>query len=258
MKTLRIIVDLIVLLILAILFAMAGVLVCTNPATGQTPARESDYKVQAKYATVRIISHGCSGTVIGTGEGYSWILSCAHQFLDRSNRPSSSLLVKKLVVDLVSRNRSEYKSPAKKTGVVLKAVKFDWDLSLILLRHGPVPYVAKVAPKGYKHSGKFLSAGHDRMHWPAIESVTCFNSYGRDVMYVDRKPWFGRSGGMLLDCKTGYLVGTVIGFDGRGRGIYTRHRNIVHFVQNWRNYPPPSNPRSSPRWRAPRLIPENC
>ena len=42
-------------------------------------------------ACVRIKSHGASGTVIATTRGKSWILSCAHMFLDGDNRPSAAL-----------------------------------------------------------------------------------------------------------------------------------------------------------------------
>src|SRR2546421_12471752 len=61
---------------------LAGGVLCFTPARAVTPQE------RLSLAVVRIISHGCSGTVIYSEEGRSFILSCGHAFRgsDR-NRP---------------------------------------------------------------------------------------------------------------------------------------------------------------------------
>src|SRR5207249_707233 len=72
------------LLLLLVVSARAGAM---EPATDPS------------LVVVRIKSHGASGAVIGTTDGKSWILSCAHMFYDGKDRVDPSLTGKNIVID---------------------------------------------------------------------------------------------------------------------------------------------------------------
>ena len=82
-------------------------------------------------------SHGGSGTVIATGDGWTLILSCAHCF-EGADR------VKPLKLDVPHSAPGE----PRKVGTRVLAVgrSAEVDLALIQLNAGPVPYVTPVAP----------------------------------------------------------------------------------------------------------------
>ncbi len=104
-------------------------------------------QADATDAVVRIPSHGASGSVIYTEPGRSLILSCAHmlQGADRN---------KAMALDVPVPQAGQPRSARPK---VLQ-VDYKADLSLIELPAGPLPYVAPVAPGGYR-PGRRRSAG---------------------------------------------------------------------------------------------------
>ena len=65
---------------------------------------------------VRIKSHGASGTIIGTTDGKSWILSCAHMFLDHNENLDKGKLAKKIVIDGPEQPYAQRKVAAGKKG----------------------------------------------------------------------------------------------------------------------------------------------
>src|SRR6516225_9016599 len=77
-------------------------------------------------ATVRIKSHGASGTIIATTEGRSWLLGCAHMFTDAIGNPSETARRKKLVID----GPAQPYATKKLAEVKLLAWDYDLDLSL--------------------------------------------------------------------------------------------------------------------------------
>lgn len=178
-------------------------------------------------AVVRITSHGCSGTVIHTEQGRSWVLTCAHSFTGQDRD-------KAVVID----------APAPVPGAVrtggIRVVKVDYkaDLVLIEVRTGPMPYVCWVAPKGFVPAA-CLSAGFDRMQArQTVKTATVIRNSGTET-HTAEQPWHGRSGGALIDRRTGRLVGVVSGYTaepGRGfvpgvsYGVYSSLSSIHQFV----------------------------
>src|SRR4051794_1893902 len=79
-------------------------------------------------ATVRITSHGVSGTIIATSEGKSWILSCAHMFLQAGqDQLDPRLLKKKFHID----GPAQPYAPRKPAHAKLLAVDPARDLALL-------------------------------------------------------------------------------------------------------------------------------
>src|SRR5688572_21507561 len=88
-------------------------------------------------ATVRIKSHGASGTIIATTPGKSWILGCAHMFLDEHGRPSEAERQRALRLD----GPAQPYAAKQRAAARLIAFDHDLDLSLIELDNGPFFYV---------------------------------------------------------------------------------------------------------------------
>lgn len=194
-------------------------------------------------AVIRIPSHGGSGTVIATGEGWSFILSCAHML-------EGADIKKPLAFDVpvgVKRN-------PQKAGITILAVRFSTDLSLLQLNAGPLPYVTPIAPRTFK-PGRLLSVGYDNMKLPAqVKEATVLASNAENT-WTREKPWHGRSGGGLIDAQAGYLVGVVHGYEvdtptRKGRGVYVSHAAILKFVDDYN--------RGAIRYVAPRAASPNA
>src|SRR5947209_18890794 len=95
-----------------------------GPVSGQAPERPSALGL----AVVRIHSHGCSGTVIATGDGWSDILSCGHAFRGADAR-------RPVEIDGPAQPRARPgRHPAR-----LVRVDHERDLSLVRLDNGPLP-----------------------------------------------------------------------------------------------------------------------
>jgi hypothetical protein len=179
----------------------------------------------APYAVVRIKSHGVSATVIWTGHGASYLLSCAHGYSGRDKYRAMAIDVPTPLAGV-----------PKAVAIRLLAIDYEADLSLIEIGDGPLAYVCPVAPKGYSPTGAALSVGYDDMNWPAVQRPT----HVLTSMTVTReRPWHGRSGGALID-ERGFLIGVCSGYTGPrnhqevfpgGRGLYVSHATIVRFLE---------------------------
>jgi hypothetical protein len=97
-------------------------------------------------ASVRIKSHGASGTCIATTRGRTWILSCCHMFFDRGTHVSPEALRKPLRMD--GPQQPQAVSPGVAQARLL-AYDAGLDLSLIELDNGPFYYVP-VAREGHQ------------------------------------------------------------------------------------------------------------
>jgi hypothetical protein len=161
----------------------------------------ADKADEAFWATVEIPSHGLSGTVIHTELGRTLILTAAHGG-DYHRTP---------VVNLPT--------PAQRGGAPIKArprwVFWDRqaDLALIELEYGPVPVVARIAPKGFQPSGSAWMYGYggsmqyarEQRPGEKVRASIAGSSDGR--FEVRPAPIPGRSGGGLVDRPSGYLIG---------------------------------------------------
>lgn len=178
-------------------------------------------------AVVRITSHGCSGTVIYTEQGKSWVLSCAHAFEGNDAR-------KRIAID------APHPSTGATTTGGIRLIKVDYrlDASLIEVGYGPMPYVCGVAPLGTR-IGTCLSVGYDAMKASAVAARATPVTTGGGITFTREKPWHGRSGGALIDSTTGKLMGIVQGYEvgPGGRGMYTSHAALYGFL--WPNASPP-------------------
>ncbi len=185
-------------------------------------------------ATVRIKSHGGSGTVIVTAPGKSLILSCAHMFLDDNNQPSAEARKRPLKID----GPSQPLAPQIKVQARLAAYDYDLDLSLIELDNGPFYYLP-VAEPGFKPGAQIVSIGYDDMRWPVTsKSATILFSLG-NTTFTREKPWHGRSGGGLIDVQARKLIGVVQGYEvgPQGRGLYVSHQAVLTFLQKHQQQP---------------------
>lgn len=156
-------------------------------------------------AVVRIPSHGGSGTAIATGPGWTLVLSCAHMF-EGSDRN------KPIVVELAS-----HVTPGerRKVGTRVLAVGRTEinDVSVFLVNVGPVSYVSPVAPPGHRPDPDCWSAGFDELKFPAhCRPAKIVGAHDANSYLTDARPWHGRSGGALIEKKTGYVVGVVSGY----------------------------------------------
>lgn len=179
-------------------------------------------------ATVRIRSHGASGTIIATTEGRSWILSCAHMLADEHGRPSDSVRRKPLQID----GPVQPYAPQQRSSARLLAWDYDLDLSLIEIGNGPFHYVP-VAPPGHRPAGVLLSVGYDSMAWPVTKQTVTILGIDGNTIFTREKPWHGRSGGGLIDLHGRCLIGVVQGYEvsPRARGLYVSHAAVLRFMQ---------------------------
>ncbi|HEV3443742.1 MAG TPA: trypsin-like peptidase domain-containing protein, partial [Gemmataceae bacterium] len=123
-------------------------------------------------------------------------------------------------------------------GCVVIAVDARRDLSLLRYNDGPFPFVSPVAAAGF-HAGPCLSVGYDELKIPAqCRPATILESQGT-VTFTRERPWHGRSGGGLIDRKTGSLVGVVSAYTGPSnhrelcpgeKGVYVRHESVLAFL----------------------------
>src|SRR5207245_4225665 len=134
---------------------------------------------QTPLAVVRLPSHGASGTVIATEPGKTLILGCGHAFTGGNHS-------KPIVIDVPT----PQPGPAQRVGVQLLEVNYEDDLSLVLLRTGPVAYCCPVAPAGHR-PGNLLSVGYDEMQVPAKVLPAHIVSLSPQVTYTPERPWPG-------------------------------------------------------------------
>jgi hypothetical protein len=204
----------------------------SGPATGQAPAEPSPLAL----AVVRIPSHGCSGTVIRTGDGWSDLLSCAHAF-----RGADAL--RPLAIDGPAQPAAHPgRHPAR-----LAKVDVERDLSLIRIDNGPY-YCVPVAPAGHRMGRRLLSVGYDEMRWPVTERTATALFTAGGVTWTHEAPWHGRSGGALFDVEGGYLVGVVQAYEvpSPHRGLYVSLATIHEFLGGGAAGTHPALPRPPP------------
>ncbi len=202
-------------------------------------------------AVVRIPSHGGSGTVIATGQGWTLILTCGHMFAQDSEdgklRPDPKLIHKKIALDILLPSKG---APIA-AGVDFLGADWAHDICAIRLNYGPLPNVSPVAPRGFK-PGPCLSIGFDEMKLPAKTRPATIVATNASSTFTRERPWHGRSGGGLIDQQTGYLVGVVGGYQrpepppgrewgpndpqvraevyGSFKGVYASHQAILSFL----------------------------
>lgn len=174
-------------------------------------------------SVVRLPSHGGSGTVIATGDGWTLVLSCAHCFegRDRSKPVTIDMPFPTLDGGAQTGPGPISKIP-RKVGVTVLAVgtTATCDVSLLRLNYGPAPYVSPVAPLGFK-PGECWSIGFDEMRFPPqCKPARIVGNFGSGAWMTDTKPWHGRSGGALIDKKSGYVVGVVSAYTPTN-GVYS-------------------------------------
>jgi hypothetical protein len=218
-------------------------------------ARAFEPAADPALATVRIKSHGASGTIIATSAGKSWILGCAHMFLDAHGRPSEAERVRPLRLDGPAQPYGEKRRAAAR----LVAFDHDLDLSLIELDNGPFFYVP-VAKQGHVPGKRLVSVGYDDMAWPVTQKSATLLTTSGNWTYTAEKPWHGRSGGGLIDVEVRCLVGVVHGYEIRpqGRGIYISHAAVLSFLsKHWKQAPAPPPVSPVPQWPQ-RLILPHC
>ncbi len=183
-------------------------------------------------ASVRIKSHGASGTVIASRPGKSWVLGCAHMLTDILGNPSEEARKLPLAIDGPVQPYAVFgPTEAQKSTARLVAWDYDLDLSLIEIDNGPFHFVP-VAPKRHKPSKRIFSCGYDDMSWPITRKPVTILSTDETTTFTREKPWHGRSGGGLIDVEARVLIGVVQGYEIRpdGRGIYVSHEAIVKFL----------------------------
>lgn len=179
-------------------------------------------------AIVRIPSAGGSGTVIATGQGWSLILTAGHCF-------QGSARSKPIALDIIAPAAGQH------VGVTLLGADYQADIALLRLNYGPLPNVAPIAPAGFSPS-VCMSAGFDDMAFPGKWLPTHIVSRSGGYYYTREAPWHGRSGGGLIDARTGYLVGVCSGYTGqhsrneraRGEGVYASLPSILAFLKHTR------------------------
>src|SRR5262245_21456903 len=113
-------------------FVLVASLLCLLASSGFAESRPAvaESSSLAPYAVVRVKSHGISATVIWTGPGASYLLSCGHGYAGRDKHRG-------MLIDAPT--------PAaggpKAVTIRLLAVDYDADLSLIEIGDGPLAYV---------------------------------------------------------------------------------------------------------------------
>jgi hypothetical protein len=232
------------------LLALFFVLWPSSLAVGFEPAADP------ALATVRIKSHGASGTIIATTPGKSWILGCAHMFLDAHGRPSEAERGRPLRLDGPAQPYADKRRAAAR----VVACDHDLDLSLIELDNGPLFYIT-VAKQGHVPGKRLLSVGYDTMAWPVTQKPATLVSTSGNWTYTAEKPWHGRSGGGLIDAEARCLIGVVHGYEIRpqGRGIYISHTAVLTFLsKHWKQAPAPPLVAPVPQWPQRLMLPSPC
>lgn len=173
-------------------------------------------------STVRIPSAGGSGTVIATGDGWTYVLSCAHCFEGKSRS-------KPIAIDMPHPAPGEPKA----VGITVLAVgsTADVDLSLLRINAGPAPYVSPVAPISFANQmgRECWSIGFDEMKFPVTQRPAKIVAVWGNSYKTDARPWHGRSGGSLIDKRTGYLMGVVSAYTGpRNHAEYQPGENGIY------------------------------
>ncbi len=203
-------------------------------------------------ATILFPSHGGSGTVIVTGPGRTLILSACHMFEGRSAQ-------KKISIEAPD----PLPGGVKVVRIRLLAVSHDADLALIELDAGPLAFVSPVAPAGFR-PGLCWSVGYDEMRKPFQVRSTRILSTDSSVTWTAERPWHGRSGGALIDQRTGVLCGVVSGYTGprdhrelssQGKGVYASLAAVVRFMAANGSPQPSPDYLNQPPWpgRQPQL-----
>jgi hypothetical protein len=187
-------------------------------------------------AVVRQKSHGASCTVIWTGPGKSFLLGCAHAYTDQQEKPSAEARSRPIVLDLPWPRGQVCQNP----GAHARLVKIDYrlDLSLLELPDGPLPFVCPVALEGTRAT-ECITAGYPEMRMPMsaipADVVPCpFEGYpdAWAVTWTRQRPREGRSGGALIDRRTGCLVGVTQGYLTQApyRGMYVSLSAVRKFL----------------------------
>jgi hypothetical protein len=189
-------------------------------------------------SVVMLPSHGGSGTVIFSEPGRTIILSCAHMFQGRDRS-------KPLKFDV------PHPTPGQPQSAKARVLSVDYraDLSLIELPAGPLPYVAPVAPPGYRPGNRIVAVGYDEMKQPPQKRPTQILREEGGIYWTIQRPWHGRSGGGLIDTERGWCVGVCHAYTGppnhrelhRGaEGMYVSHQAICSFLRS-AGWPLPSS-----------------
>jgi hypothetical protein len=193
---------------------------------------------EPKDAVVRIPSHGGSGCVISTGPGWSLILSAGHCF-EKCTKNECKPIV--LDIPFPMAGSGDPRQASQKAGVKLLQAECNdqVDLSLLFLNHGPLPHVTHVAGDGFR-AGSCISVGYDEMALPCRVRPATILAAGPSFTFTRERPWHGRSGGALIDVKTGLCVGICSGYegprnhleiDGMYRGVYASNQSILEFLR---------------------------
>lgn len=164
-------------------------------------------------AVVMIPSHGTSGVIISSAPGKTLVLTVAHGG-DFDRRP-------RVVIPQAAPAGPPIPANARWVAWDKRA-----DVALIQLDVGPFAGVAPVARAGSDLPRVAISCGYDEMRVPAHLDPAHVVEVDRDGIWTAEKPWHGRSGGPLIDPRTGQVVGLVQGYTGGhspnppGRGVY--------------------------------------
>lgn len=183
-----------------------------------------------KDAVVCIPSHGGSGTVIGTGDGWTLVLTCWHCFETPKEQQ------KPIAIDVPK----AWLNGPQKVGIKLVALGDQkCDLALLKINYGPVHTVVPIAPRNHKISQECLSMGFDSMQYPAQVRNAKIMKTDSTLFWTDARPWHGRSGGALIERSTGYLVGVCHAYTGpknhaefhqNSNGLYINHAQVYNFL----------------------------
>lgn len=188
-----------------------------------------------------------SGTVIATAPGWSLILTARHMYTDDHDRIDPRMCRLPHEYDIALPAGVE---PKKGAGSKVLSISNHADVALIRYNFGPLPYVTPVAPAGLK-PGECLSVGFDKSEIPPrVKVAHILNSDSVRTM-TREVPWHGRSGGALIDKRTGYLVGVVSAYTGNGNrhddgradvlpgreGVYASHEAILHLLTHAKGLP---------------------
>lgn len=158
------------------------------------------------HAVVQIPSHGGSGTVVFTWPGRTLVLTCAHLWggaADQARRP------------VIMAPSPTTPGGPRRVGTRLLTIDRRNDLALILLPDGPLPYVAPVPIGSYQPDRVCWSVGYDEMRRPPQVRPARIVAVEDGRYLTDTRPWHGRSGGALLEARTGYLIGVVTAYRGQ-------------------------------------------